>query len=600
MAKPWEKFQKSKVDPSPKKDSAEDKGPWKMFEESVTEQQRLDRELGEEVADRIPDLALLGAQGATFGHLDEAQGFLKTGEFSGPDYEQARNDARSDISEARQRQGFLGDVAETVGSTVTSVAVPALRGGTFLKEVGLAALQGMGEAEEMEDVGSKAVTSSLVSAGTQMLSKGMANKMFGEPDDILARTSGARGINFRDGDTEMKDPAKVAARLDKLGFFKPGDRVFDPNTKSFILNTGTGSKLDSYVKPQSLKEFTKRADIATKELGQQNARLLKGKRIPVSEVDDILVDAAYDFIPDGADVASRTNAAVDLTTEVVRDLRSRGVIKNGYIPAEEIQKVKQFMQQKVAKTYRNQGIADITNDGIEVRRTYATKLDKLLDKYGGQEYAENNDLMHDLFLQKEMIHNKVSRQRGYGVEAPALTRPKWTDKVQDAIDTPAVGVMRARVGQGLETDEGKMFLDSLNRLPVEFYNNRESRGRSPQSVPNIPEELIRTPLPRTTEGMMSQKNFVLAKIAQMAPDMLESVKDVYDNDPEMISQLAPVIAQRLPQFFERDKYNRFDGRIMSEKDKARAIKDTLGDTRLSTIEQAKIITKLNKEGLYDR
>lgn len=605
--KPWEKYAKMKESPKQKEEIPEKKedGPWKTYEKTMTQTQELDRSLGPELVERAPDLAILGAQGASFGFLDEGAGAFE--KMQGGDYTKGRDEAREKISEARQRQGLYGDAAEMAGSMVTSVAVPSLRGGTFIKELGLAALQGAGEAPEMDDIPKEAAKSALVSAGTQTVVKGAANKMFGEPKDILARTAGARGINFRDGDTVMKDPAEIADRLDKMGFFKMGDRRFDPNTKTFVLNTSSqgNSKLDAFLKPQSLDEFLRRADMATSELGKQNAQLLRGKKIPVNEVDNVLVNAAYDFIPDGADVASRARAAVDLTTELVMDLRARGAIKNGYISAEEVQKAKQFLQQKVAKTYRNQGIADITNDGVEVRRTYATELDKLLDKYGGPEYAKNNDLMHDIFSQKEMIHNKSSRQRGYGVEAPALTRPKWTDKVQDAFDTPPVGVGRARVGQALETPAGKASMDALNRLPVEVINNRENQPvqvpyRKPQSVPNLPEELIRTPLPRTTNGLIEKKGFVLAKIAQMAPEMLEAVTDVFDNNPEMLPDLAQVIARKMPHFFERDKYNRFDGRIMTEADKAKAIKDTLGDTRLSTIEQAKIITRLNKEGLYDR
>jgi hypothetical protein len=125
------------------------------------------------------------------------------------------------------------------------------------------------------------------------------------------------------------------------------------------------------------------------------------------------------------------------------------------------------------------------------------------------------------------------------------------------------------------------------------------KGRMPQSVPNIPEQFIRTPLPRNTEGLLKNKNFVLGKVAQMMPEMLEGVKDVMENNPENLPELAQVLAMKMPHVFEKDKYNRFDGRILSEKDKQVAIKDTLLNESLGAIEQARIITRLNKEGLYD-
>jgi hypothetical protein len=135
----------------------------------------------------------------------------------------------------------------------------------------------------------------------------------------------------------------------------------------------------------------------------------------------------------------------------------------------------------------------------------------------------------------------------------------------------------------------------------ERYQGNQMQGnwRNPGSVPNIAEEFIRTPLPRTTQGLMEKKKFVLGKVAQMAPEMFESVQDVFDNNPEQLPELAQVLSMKMPQFFEKDKYNRFDGRILSEKDKQKAIKDTLLKTDISSIEQAKIITKLNKEGLFE-
>lgn len=601
MSGPWEKYKK--LEESSKKkgteEAEEEDGPWKSYEKNMVGQQQRERELGPAVKEAAPDLALLGAQGATFGHLDELNGLKE--EVTGGDYKRGRDEVREKIGDARERRGLLGDVAEMGGSMVTSIAVPALRGGTFVKELGLAALQGAGEADEMEDIPKQAATSMAVSGGTQSLTKGFTKMAFGSPNDILANTAGARGINFRNGDSAMKDPGEVAKRLDKIGFFKMGDRVFDPGTKTYILNHYPSGKLEGYLKPQSLDTFIERAEKATMLLGQQNQQLLKGKKILVSEVDDVLVDTAFDFIPDGADVATRARAATDLVQEIVQDLRSRGAIKGKYIDASEVQKAKQYLQQKVHKSYSNQALSDITNEGVEARRQYATKLDQLLDKYGGKEYAQNNDLMHDLFLQKEMIHNKSSRMRGESVSGPKLTRPSISDRVMDVVDTPMVGVGRARIGQALETPVGQASMNSLNRIPVEVINNHEKgSGRAPQSVSNIPEQLIRTPLPRTTEGLIQKKNFVLAKIAQMAPDMLEGVQDAFEHNPELLPDLAQVISRKFPHFFERDKYNRFDGRILTEQDKAKAIKDTLGDTRLSTIEQAKIISKLNKEGLYDR
>jgi len=91
----------------------------------------------------------------------------------------------------------------------------------------------------------------------------------------------------------------------------------------------------------------------------------------------------------------------------------------------------------------------------------------------------------------------------------------------------------------------------------------------------------------------------LAKIAQMMPEMYDAVKDVFEHNPESLGELAQVISMKMPHVFAKDKYNRFDGRIVGEADKQKAIKDTLLKEELNSIEQAKIITKLNKTGEFD-
>lgn len=122
-------------------------------------------------------------------------------------------------------------------------------------------------------------------------------------------------------------------------------------------------------------------------------------------------------------------------------------------------------------------------------------------------------------------------------------------------------------------------------------------GRSPQSV-NIPEELVRTPVPRSTEEILQKKDFVKMKIAQMYPDMYEQVSETLDNYPEYIEDMLPLMAVQMPGLFPKDKYNRIDGKIFSPADKARAIRDVNKDNTLSTTQKALKIQKLNLTGEF--
>lgn len=116
----------------------------------------------------------------------------------------------------------------------------------------------------------------------------------------------------------------------------------------------------------------------------------------------------------------------------------------------------------------------------------------------------------------------------------------------------------------------------------------------PRRLRNLPMELIRTPLPRSTEELMKNKNFVLAKIAQEAPSMFGAIKDVMENQPDKLPALASMAAQKVPQLFEQDKYNTFDGVILDPKMKLMALEDVRGNDSLSSIEKAKLFSKIQK------
>lgn len=569
----------------------------------------------EEVQNRndsiVKDAATLGVHGATLGFSDEIAGAL------GPNYEKSRDEHRKRIEQAREHLPYIGPVIEGVGSAATTYAIPPLRAGKAITEIPLALLQAYGENTDPERLDEDLLWSGGISSAANAGGK-LVKKVFSQPENILANSAGARGINYRKGEAfigedsaeefadKLKDPAGLAARLDKLGFFGMGKKTFK-NGK--YVREGLMSSLETPTVEGLMERSLKGLDV----LKQKNVALLKGKQIPVAKIKAALQTAANEFIPAGEDYLQREIVAQQLAETGFQDLVMSGALKPGAqtVDAADVEKVlKTHWQKKVASSYDSgKALSDITNEGVAARRKFATAIDKLVDSYGGPEYAANNDTMRDLLTVKNLVHEKSSRQRGYSGGGPRLTNMKqlWHSLLENTVYSHPADLARARIGQGLRTEPGQAAANALNRIPVEWYNSnmvdqtpeQATPMRSPQSVPNIPEQFIRTPLPRNTQKLMEQKNFVLGKVAQMMPDMFESVKDTYDHEPERIGEVAQVLAMKMPQLFERDKYNRFDGRILDEKDKQSAIKDTLLRQDISPIEQAKIITKLNKEGLYD-
>lgn len=612
MAKPWEKYQKAKAEGK--------SGPWDDYVASYTEQEELERTM----PDTLDDAATLATQGFTHDFADEIAGGVE--QFTGGDYTQGRNEYRDKVDAARDRLPVAGPFIEGVGNVASTALFPAGRAGKVATEIGLGVAQGIGAAEEMEDVPRQAGFSGMASALTQMGGKGAA-KMFGydQPAKKLAKLAGARGQDFlKKGVEGVKEtrraPELVAGRLDKRGYFRQGEVEFDVDLGQFVPSK-TSSRLDNFFKPQSLDDLHNRSTSAIDRLKTANQSLLKGKTVPMDKLATTLREAVMDFVPDGYDFAARTKQAENIVGNILNDLKMQQKIKrfdtgglssmptvpggrrvtdrtNMYVDAVDVEKIKKQLYDEVKQTFAQGKSANDLSVGPEFQRKFSAKIDKLMDSIGGEKYRVNNDIMSDLLTQNETIFNKIARESGYGVEGPRLTMgSQLINGIKDmTVNNVPAGVGMARIGQIPETATGQVMRNYVERLPTEAVN---SRGRSPQSVPNIPEQFIRTPLPRTTSELMKNKKFVLGKVAQMAPDMFEGVKDVFDHDPERLPELAQVLAMKMPHMFARDKYNRFDGRILSEQDKQRAIKDTLSNSDLNSIQQAEIITKLNKDGLYD-
>lgn len=608
--KPWEE---DYADPK-------DSGPWDDYVESYTKQEELERSMG----DTMGDAATVFVQGASHDFADEIAGGATA--ITGGNYREGRDAYREKVQGARENIGPIPSTAvETLGNVASTALIPGARAGKAATEIGLAAVQGVGAADEISDVPKSAGISTLVSGATQGVTKGLGQVLgASDPDKKLAKVIGARGQDFNKkgiegwkGKETKKSPDVLAKKLDEMGFFRQGKVQFDTIEGKF---KPAGSRLESFFQPQSLDDLHNRAMESVSALKSRNQSLLQGKSIPMNKLAETLKQAVEDYVPDGYNYAARLRAAENIVGTILNDLNLQGKIKrstlpedllkpmvpgtkvsgnNMYIDATDVEGIKKQLYDEVKQTFAQGKSANDLNLGPEAQRKFSAKIDNLMDSYGGGEYKRNNDMMSDFLSATEMIFNKGSREAGYGMEGPRLTMGSQVIQgIKDlTVNNAPAGIATARMGQIPDSPAGAVFRNYVERFPTEAVNNNK-QGRRPDSI-NIPEELIRTPLPRTTEGLRKNKNFVLAKVAQMAPDMFEAVKDTYEREPEMLSEIAPVLAQKMPHFFERDKYNRFDGRIMNEMDKSRAIKDTLSNSNLNSIQQAEIISKLNKDGIYD-
>jgi hypothetical protein len=151
--------------------------------------------------------------------------------------------------------------------------------------------------------------------------------------------------------------------------------------------------------------------------------------------------------------------------------------------------------------------------------------------------------------------------------------------------------------------------------------NMERRSlMQPQEVMNIPTQLVETKFPRTTEGIAENRDIFRYKFAQEAENIVnseaqalgmqpgedeiyETAKQRYDQiamileDEEKIHEALPMLIQKYPSFFEKDKYARINN-VVPESLRPQVTRDTQLDDNLSNQEKIKKIALLNKTGEY--
>ena len=66
----------------------------------------------------------------------------------------------------------------------------------------------------------------------------------------------------------------------------------------------------------------------------------------------------------------------------------------------------------------------------------------------------------------------------------------------------------------------------------------------------------------------------------------------------MIQSIIPGLSRNMPELFERDKYNRFDG-VVPANMRPIAAGDIRNDEGISNLDKAQMLNKLNKTGVLD-
>jgi hypothetical protein len=566
-----------------------------------------------ELADWTKKMAILGGHGASQGFSDEAIAGIKTGSLSSPEYVTERDILRDEMQKRKEEMGIPGVLAEAGGSVLSTLAVPVLRGSPVLKEIGSAALSGVGEAKEMEDVPREAGKAALIQGAAEGAGQVLKNTFFDDPTKILTRSLGVRSADIG-GDVGAK-AIQSTERLNKVGFFKQGDVSLPPRGHSFKRSS---KNLTTFLKPLTKEDLAKRAVENIDILKSRNAELLKGKSIPNRDFRQTLVDGANEltYDPKGFGASQRYDLSQELINKVEDDLRRKAGWsggQNGYLPAKDVELAKQSLDAYMKGPAFEKKILDLGIDKQGMMK-FRTKLDELLDspKVGGSEYKDNNDLMSDLITVSEVMKRK---EAGSYVDSVgrSINTQNWWDKTKEALSPTFVDVARSDIAKLPETALGGFATKTLTRAPVERFT-----GRSPQSVqegynfggvkpafgnafdkPMIdPREIVKYRLPTTTRGILEDKERVLAKLAQnkIPPEVIDTIAQALNEDQGSVADIAPLLMTQFPTLFEKSQYKVFDGKFVDPNEKAKAADAISKRDDLNSIQRAKMINQINKKG----
>ena len=547
----------------------------------------------EQAASFLKDVLTVAGQGAAQGFGDEAIAALSTGSISSPEYKQKRGEVRETIRQARENVPFA-PVVEAAGSVATTAAAPFMRAAPVAKEMISAGIQGAGEAGEVSDIPSTAAKSMLVQGAGEIAGKGLKTIIADDATKILSRSMGAkaRDIAMPEG-RAIQDRIK---RLNSAGFFKQGEVAVDINNQTF---KRSNKGLSDMFKPQNLDTLYERATNSLSTLKDANNKMVAGKKLPqgklLQALDKAKAEMSYD--PSGYNVSARIDIADEVSQTILDDLIQKGHLLPGKpITAQAIEEAKRALDMHIGSNAFKKRAEEL---GInpEAMTLFRGELDNLVDSLGGPAYKKNNDLMSDLMSVRDTIEDKLNRS--YVDSGTRLVDARgWKDKLLDTVSPTPVDIVRSDLATMSEAPLAQTAGKILKRTPVESLI--KGNYREPQSLEMTPMEIAKSKLPRTTKGLLENKELVLKKLALsgVPDDLIDTVAQALNDDPESVESLGAMVTMQFPTLFAKSKYNMFDGKILDPQQRAKAADDTSKRSDINSIERARIISELNKTGKY--
>lgn len=404
----------------------------------------------------------------------------------------------------------------------------------------------------------------------------------------------------------------VQTKLSELRKNSPNKELFDSEaTKTMdsllddLYYDGNLSKYRSAEnKIAELSERKYPVDLLEQELSEFYSKITaKGRAPTASEIKKMM--SMKSNIKNEKEVLSKTIPSLKKEMEkIVKNAKGRDTI-------DKLEKAKQKWQNKAQSSFESSKINPEFKESAEIQKTLSTALkesieDEIFNTLGarvGSKFKDLNRMSQNLHQAEKGLVPRIASDAVVGDGTAKAVNPYASPLLQAAKVTEALGggekgqLLRARTGdimsEVMDIPGMGQLGEQMKLAPAREMTQPSRNERKPQS---IPEQLIRAKIPRNSQEVMNDPEFIKAKVAQQAPMLFDQVQDVLDNNPESIKDVMLLLSQQAPHLFENDKYGRIDGKIVDPNKKQMAREDVMLNDEMSNSQKMIIINQLNKTG----
>jgi hypothetical protein len=519
-------------------------------------------------------------------------------------YQQEVDPIRQNLAEARNRSPWAtaaGEFGVGVGTSLIPGAGPVLGAGKLGGIGGMAArgfVEGVGTSETMDpyEAGTFGLMGGVAGGLGGLATKGVKAITTQSPARIRAGVMGARTAEFKEVGQQEREA--LAEELNKMGLFQKTKAAFDSTVGKWLPQ---GSALENIEKPTRDKILSRVDDAFKVTQAEKDKLFAQEMSQPVGNQIRVMAkldEAVNNFAKKRSGMKGRREIARKELTKILDDIQEEiDASPDKQWTIQMLENAKQRMDDDVGK-YGKDPLLGGSEDLAELYKDfYAGVNDSLKFEIPNKDYGRLNS------LQQKLYTAKIDLKKAIASEKPTF---KLTD-VTSWMSSPEAQLDVARSAEIMNKPGLKQLKRPLGvgtaEAPfgaIRFVDpSMPDQSQRPTPLINFsPREIIDYRIPRSTNGILEDKDRVLAKFVQkgLPDEMVETLTVALNGNPDDLSDIMPLIMTQFPEAFEKSKYKVFDGRFIDPNDKARAADSISRREDINSIQRAKMISKINKTG----